>query len=131
MELDTVRQLNRKVKALEDKIERLRDAQQSTVPVIDGMPKSRGRGTSRLEELTTQIMTLEEELNAVKDELIASTVDLTLEILERVPHPAADVLLERYTACKPFKPIVTSSGYSEQHIFRLHRDGVKAFKAAS
>ena len=38
MELDTVRKLNRKVKALEEKIERLRAAQQSTVPVIDGMP---------------------------------------------------------------------------------------------
>ena len=130
MELDTVRQLNRKVKALEEKIERLRDAQQSTVPVIDGMPKSRGRGTSRLEELATQIMTLEEELNAVKDELIASTVDLTLEILERVPYPAADVLLARYTASKTFKQIVASSGYTASHVFRLHKDGVKAFKAA-
>lgn len=131
MELDVVIRLNRKVRALGEKIRRLKETQQSLVPVIDGMPKSRGRGTSRLEDLATRIMTLEEELNAVADALIASAVDLAFEIIERVPYPMTDILIMRYVGLKKFKQIVSTSGYTEPHVYYLHAQGVKVFKAAS
>ena len=117
MELDVVIRLNRKVRALGEKIRRLKETQQSLVPVIDGMPKSRGRGTSRLEDLATRIMTLEEELNAVADALIASAVDLAFEIIERVPYPMTDILIMRYVGLKKFKQIVSTSGYTEPHVY--------------
>ena len=131
MELETVMRLDKKVKALEGRLATLRDAQQNLVPVMDGLPKSRGRGTSRLEEMATQILTLEEELNAVKTEQVEAAVDLSLEICERVPYPAALILLARYIGCQKFKQIIASENYSEPHVYRLHADGVKAFKAAS
>ena len=130
MELDVVIRLNRKVRALEEKIRRLKESQQSLVPVLDGMPKSKNGG-SRLEDLATRILTLEEELNAVADALIASAVDLAFEIIERVPYPMTDILIMRYVGLKKFKQIVSTSGYTEPHVYRLHSQGVKVFKAAS
>ena len=130
MELDVVIRLNRKVRALEEKIRRLKESQQSLVPVLDGMPKSKNGG-SRLEDLATRILTLEEELNAVADALIASAVDLAFEIIERVPYPMTDILIMRYVGLKKFKQIVSTSGYTEPHVYYLHAQGVKVFKAAS
>lgn len=130
MELETVMRLDKKAKALAKKIETLRDAQQNIVPVMDGLPKSHGKENSRLEEMATRIMTLEEELNAVKAEQVAAAVDLTFEIIERVPYPMTNILILRYVGCRKFAQIISEFNWTEPHIYRLHAEGVKAFKAA-
>ena len=127
MELDKVYQLNKKAKILEGKISGLKDAQTNLVPLIDGLPKSHNGG-SKVEGLTVEVMTLEDELTALREEIVKSSVELAKMITSKVPAPASRILLARYIGCLPFKRIIATENYSPAHIFYLHRQGVKQFK---
>lgn len=127
MELQTVYRMNQRVKAVEEKISMLKDAQQRITPIYDGLPKARGV-SSKAESLTVAIMTLESELSTLREQLVTSAVELATAITERVPPAAARILLARYVGCRKFKEIISEAHYSEQHVYRLHAQGVKQFK---
>ncbi|MBR0061413.1 MAG: hypothetical protein IJP68_08025 [Selenomonadaceae bacterium] len=127
MELDSVFQMNRQAKILEEKISGLKDAQKHLTPTIDGLPKSRRVG-SKVEDLSVAIMTLEDELATLREQIVTSSVELATLITSKVPAPAARILLARYIGCQSFKKIIAEEHYSAAHVFSLHRRGVKKFK---
>lgn len=127
MNLDSVYQLNLKAKKLEEKISNLKDAQKHLTPTLDGLPKSRRVG-SKVEDLAVAIMTLEDEFATLREQIVTTSVELAMLITSKVPAPAARILLARYVGCASWQKVIQQENYSPQHVFRLHRQGVKRFK---
>lgn len=120
-ELNEVRSLNDDLKSAERLLEVLRLSADMKVPVNDGMPHNPSTN-SRVEIMTVRIVDLTREIEELKAKIIATIPVLKAKIKSAVEDKTVRVLfILRYVDCMLFRDIGFALGYSEAHIYYLHR----------
>lgn len=132
MKLSRIKEVKEEIELAQLELENLRGRlKQISRPELEELLKRYSPLKSVVENLKTQIVDVERELENLRGEFAESVVTLTWEILERVKgHSAQKVLILRYCAGKSFKEICFELSYSKANIFRLHQQGVKQFNSA-
>ena len=80
-ELNSVRELNKKIRDLERRLHELKISAENLVPIIDGLPHS-SEVKSRVEKLALMIVEHERDLEKFRDQIISKTIKTSL------PRPA-------------------------------------------
>lgn len=130
MNLKTIRELDSEIKSLEGKLKGLKNSVLTvSTSRITGSPRAKAID-SRIEVMTQKIVDIETELAELNQRREELALQLSLEIYERVKRvDVGRILYLRYVECLPFSDVLTQFDYTEQHIWRLHREGVKQFNA--
>ena len=122
-ELNEVRYLKQEVAKVEKEVAALRRSLGIKVPSRDGMPKSTPVD-SHIERVVTRIVDAEQRLEALKkfaDEEVAVRVEDRIR-REISDSTARTLFIFRYVDCMYFREIGIAMGYSEAHIYYLHRE---------
>lgn len=134
MTKDKLRQIITLDKIIESKLRQLEDLKttlyglKSTVEDVTGI-----RGTSvpnPTESAAIQIVTLSEEINATIDQLV-DLKDEVLKYIKQLDTKYQLVMELRYMECLNWTDVATISGYSAQHVYRLHGEALKILKDES
>lgn len=128
-ELNAVRELKQQIHAEERRLQVLRTAAESLVPVLDGMPHARSQ-SSRVAKIVTLIIEAEQALNALKETLDNVSTELVTKI-RRAPLTTREqeILILRYVACMNFLDIEGELHLSDARIFYHHRQAVNKMTA--
>ena len=119
-ELNAVRELNKKIRDVERHLQSLRIAAENLVPVLNGLPHSKG-AKSRVEKIALDIVATERELVSLQEHLPLTKAELADKILHEVNAPDLQTLLVlRYVECLSFEKIARQMKSSLRHIYRLH-----------
>lgn len=131
MKLSDVRELKEAYLRCKSHVEVLRElATSCRVPELDGLPKAKPSGKSRVENFAQKIVDAENELEIAKAKYLAGAAQLVLEILQRVKNlQAARILLLRYVNLYNWRQIFREVNLSDSQVFALHRRGLKAWRA--
>ena len=120
-ELNEVRRLKRIIRDTERILEALKRAVLPKVPVCNGMPKSKP-ADSVIERLTVRIVDTENEIATLHQKVAETAAELERKIKSEVEGKTArTILILRYVDCMNFRDIGFALGYSETHIYFLHR----------
>lgn len=119
-ELNEVRDLNKLIQAVEKEIQIL-----SQIPIKpslpDGMPKVKSI-SSAVENVLVRRETAEKRLNYLKKMLEVSSSKLERKLDELIADSLCRTIYKfRYVDCMYFRDIGILIGYSEAHIYYLHR----------
>ena len=124
-ELTCARELKTRIRALEWRLQTLREDAAQLVPILDGLPHAQTQ-KSRIEELAVKIIAVEEEIATLKEKFVQAAFELdekiessTLDALERA------VINLRYVACMNFLDIQGSLQISDATVFYVHRNARK------
>lgn len=95
---------------------------------LDVMPK--GKSTSSPTEiLAVMIADNKKELTALNQRFTAAIPELTEKILKTFKDKTEQTLIiHRYVACEYFRDIGFKMGYSEQHVYYLHKQALKKLR---
>lgn len=129
-EINEVRELRSEINDLERKIELKRGALMNIVPLRDGLPRARGL-ESRIEVMTVEIAEQSAELEKLKArrELAKAKIVGAICAANLNGHETA-VIYRRYVKCMRFRDIGFEMGYSDAHVFYLHRHAMKKLTGA-
>ena len=120
-ELNKVRDLTKELKETERTLEILRASIAAKVPVLDGMPKPTSTD-SRVETVALRIVELSEQADLLKNELAEIVPALKSQISRSFTDKTARKLfILRYVDCMYFRDIAFILGYSETHVYYLHK----------
>lgn len=124
-ELNSVREISRRIRDLEWRLQALRAEAGNIVPVLDGLPHATG-AKSRVEKLAVHIADCYSELINLRERFINAALDLGNKI-DGLPLSAQEktVLSLRYVSCMNFQDIWLKLDTSDAHIFYLHRVALK------
>lgn len=126
LELETVRDMLTRIKALEKKLECFR-AIALKPPVLDGMPKAKAQ-SSMTEKVALQIVETERELAAIRSSLPVAKEKLGCAILDRVEDPvAAAAMLLRFVSGMTLTKICAQLNYDRTYLFRAMKRGKAEF----
>lgn len=121
-ELNEVRNLGTVIKEAEKELEIWRRAAAIKTPELDGLPKSHSVD-SRVERIAIKITDAENALKRLNAELEVAKARLEKKICAEVQDATARALLIfRYVDCMYFRDIGFLMGYSEAHVYYLHRN---------
>ncbi len=124
--LNGVRKLKVKIAELEQHIQALRLSAENLVPILDGMPRATDV-RSRVEMISVKILTAEQNLSDMCEELDNAKVQLMRRILDEISDPLTQTLLVlRYVECLSFRKIAARMHYTLRQIFRLHENFLKS-----
>lgn len=89
----------------------------------DGMPRS-GEISKKVER---QALKLSEKVDELREAEAAAieTRQMIFRTVMQVPDDKGSVLYERYILLKEWKDVADAVGYSEGHIYELHRQGLE------
>ena len=125
-ELNSVRDLHKKICGLEKKLRALKVCADNIVPVLDGLPKSNFI-KSRVEKIATAIVETEQELVELRGQLTETKLTLATQIFKETEDAVNQTLLIlRYVECLSYKDTAHRMHYTLRQIFRLHNDALKA-----
>lgn len=123
--LNSVRKLKVKIADLERHLQALRLSAENLVPILDGMPRATDI-RSRVETISVKILTEEQNINDLREELVKAKVKLLRRILDEISDPLIQTLLVlRYVECLSFRKIAARMHYTLRQIFRLHENFLK------
>lgn len=124
-ELNSVRELKKRIHVLEKHLQALRLSAENIVPVLDGLPHST-EAKSRVEKIALMIIQDERELTALNEKILLAKSELVDKILCQVDEPTLQTLLIlRYVECLSFKETARRMHFTLRHLYRLHK---KIFK---
>ncbi|MBR0289064.1 MAG: hypothetical protein IJQ82_08805 [Selenomonadaceae bacterium] len=124
-ELNSIREMNKKIRELERRLQELRISAENLVPIIDGLPHS-SEAKSRVERIALMIVEHERDLEKFRDQIILAKSELVHTILREVDEPTLQALLMlRYVECLSFKETARRMKFTLRHLYRLHE---KIFK---
>ena len=124
-ELNSVRDLKKRIRDLERRLHELRISAENLVPIIDGLPHS-SEAKSRVEKLALMIVEHERELEKFRDHIILAKSELVHIILREVDEPTLQALLMlRYVECLSFKETARRMKFTLRHLYRLHEKILK------
>ena len=117
--------LKRRISSERRKLREMRELIESLSKEIDGLPRGDSK-VSRVESLSVAIIDLERTIAALKMVRVECIAELgeMLNVLVEDDNQRA-VLMERYGYCQLFRDIGIRLGYSETHVYYLHRCGLK------
>ena len=110
-ELNSVRDLKKRIRDLETRLQTLRLSAENLVPILDGLPHST-EAKSRVEKLALEIVEKESELTALREQIILDKSRL------------ADLIL-RYIECLSFRETARRMKYGLRHIYKIHEKFLK------
>ena len=120
-ELNEVWRIRNAIFNAEKALEIWRRAEAVQIPKRDGLPKSHSVD-SRVERIAIKIADASRHVDDLKAELLAAQIRLENQICDEVPDLTEQaVLIYRYVDCMYFRDIALTMGYSEAHIYYLHR----------
>lgn len=126
-ELNSVRELKKRIRDLEKHLQALRLSAENIVPVLDGLPHST-EVKSRVEKIALRLVESERELTALNEKLMLAKVHLLDKILRQVDEPALQTLLVlRYVECLSFKETARRMHFTLRYVFKLHTKFLKEF----
>ena len=120
-ELNEVQNIKQIIKNAENALETWRRAEALKIPTRDGLPKSKSV-VSRVERLAVKIADASRRVDVYKMQLEDAISRLEQKICAEVPDVTAQTLfILRYVDGMYFRDIALTMGYSEAHIYYLHR----------
>ena len=120
-ELNEVRDLNKAVEDVTKEIDMLHLSLALKVPERNGMPKAKPLD-SRVERMAIRITDAENKLAELQKLLDDAIPRLEKKIRDEIEDTTARTLFTfRYIDCMYFRDIGFAMGYSEAHIYYLHR----------
>lgn len=124
-ELNSVRELKKKIRDLEWRLQALRAEADNIVPVLDGLPNP-SDVKSRVEKLALKIVESDVELASLRERFINAALLLGNQI-EDAPLNSQEktVLSLRYVSCMNFQDIWLKLETNDAKIFYLHKVALK------
>ena len=120
-ELNDVREISRRIRDLEWRLQALRAAAENIAPVIDGLPHAT-QIKSRVEKLALNIADCENELINLREQFVNAALELGNKIDNaQLSSQEKTVLSLRYVFCMNFQDIWLKLEASDAKIFYLHR----------
>lgn len=120
-ELNEVRDLNKAIEDVAKELDTLQLTLSLKIPALNGMPKSKAI-SSRVERIAIRKVDAERKLDELNDLLRLALPRLEKKICEEIEDATARTLfILRYVDCMYFRDIGFSMGYSEAHIYYLHK----------
>ena len=120
-ELNEVRDLKKAIEDIEKELERLHFSESLNIPKLDGMPKSTSLN-SIVERTAIRVADTEKRLEKLKNLHKDAVPRLERKINDAIEDSTARTLfIFRYVDCMYFREIGFILGYSEAHIYYLHR----------
>lgn len=121
LRLTAVFEINQELEKLQTKLTVYR--QLATDVKISDMQKIRTKSqTSRTEYIAVKITDLEKEIKQKLEERATVREELTKRLEEEdIPAVIFSIFYMRYVGCVQWKDIAETVGYSETHVFLLHR----------
>ncbi|MBR3277742.1 MAG: hypothetical protein IKG01_02375 [Lachnospiraceae bacterium] len=111
---------------------RVRNEYEEELDLIDNIRSSLGGdGTPRSGEISKKVERQALKLSEKADELreaeaaAIETRQMIFNTVMQVPDDKGSVLYERYILLKEWKDVADAVGYSEGHIYELHRQGLE------
>lgn len=102
----------------------LQEVATATTVKLSSLPKA--RITQKIEILTTEKTTVENEILALQEKMVDSQIKLTKFFAEKIKdRDTYSVMINRYVYMKKFQKIENDLHFSESTTFRLHRKGLK------
>lgn len=89
----------------------------------DGLPRS-GEISKKVERQALKLSEKADELREAEAAAI-ETRQMVFNTVMQVPDDKGSVLYERYILLKEWKDVADAVGYSEGHIYELHRQGLE------
>ncbi|MBQ4495659.1 MAG: DUF1492 domain-containing protein [Selenomonadaceae bacterium] len=124
-ELNSVREISRRIRDLEWRLQTLRAEAENIVPVIDGLPHAT-QIKSRVEKLALNITDCDNELINLREQFVNSALELGNKIDNaKLNSQEKTVLSLRYVSCMNFQDIWLKLDTSDANIFYLHRTALK------
>lgn len=132
-EMNTAKQYLKQYENAVKAAQRVRNEYEQELDLIDNIRSSLGGdGLPRSGEISkkveNQALKLSEKADALR-EAEAAAIEIRQEIFAtvmKVPEDKGSVLYERYVLLKDWRDVADSVGYSESHIYELHRQGLEA-----
>lgn len=129
-ELNIVRELNKKIRIVENRLEELKNNAENIVPIIDGLPHAKA-AQSKVEKVALRTVETERELEILRAELIQAKSALADKIMSQVSEPIYQTLLMlRYVAGLSYRETARRMRITLRHVFRLHEKFLKCHIAA-
>ena len=129
-ELNSVRELNKRIDKLERYLAELRLSAENIVPILDGLPKATV-AKSRVEKIALRAVESGHELETLRAELIQAKSELADKIMAGMFEPAIQTLLMlRYVEGLSFNQTARRMRITLRHVFRLHEKFFKCHIAA-
>ncbi len=122
-ELERLRELKRESVTLDEKLHRLYEQATRTTALLDGLPKG-STMRSKIEDSIVKIESAIEETRADIYELVLLEGAFE-EAASKLPMMERLVLTGRYLEGESYQGIANDLGRSIDHIFKLHRRGLK------
>lgn len=108
-----------------EQVAALRELATKATSTISDMPGSPNRNIHKMEDAIIKLTDLEAELNADINELASLKVDITHVIKKVDSRQERNVLEKRYLCYETWEQISVDMGYSIQHTFRIHDQGLQ------
>ena len=119
-ELNAVREIRKRIKELEEKLQILRRASTDLVPLADGLPRAKS-AKSKVEMLALKAVEAEKELEYLNEKILYAKSELADKIMTETDDPAFQVLLMyRYVECLTYREIARRMDFTLRHVFGLH-----------
>ena len=119
-QLENCRSAKGEIESLRERIERIKSDRERMTQAITGMPQSKGQEKSRIEELTTKLMELEEQLadKLWQRETEIKEVEAWIETLK--PHQQ-DVVRMRYIEGRKWRQIARKLNYTKDGAIKINK----------
>lgn len=119
-ELNSVRDLNKKIRDLECQLQTLRLSAENIVPILDGLPHAT-LAKSRVEKIALRTVATECELETLRAELLQAKSALADKIMAEFDEPLFQTfLMLRYVECCSFKETAHRMHYGLRYVFKLN-----------
>lgn len=129
-ELNSVRELKKRIHDIERHLQALRLSAENLVPILDGLPHST-EAKSRVEKIALLIVEYERELKTLHEQIISAKSELVDRILVEIEEPTLQTLAAlRYVECLSYKETARRMMFTLRHVFRLHEKFLKCHIAA-
>ena len=124
-DLTCVRELHKKICAIERHLKKLRLSVENLTPILDGLPHA-SEAKSRVERLVLNIVEDERTLAEFREQFQQARIRLIEIIMREVDEPILQTLLiMHYAECLSFREISRRMRYGLRHIFKLHEQFLK------
>lgn len=132
-DLKSVIILDRELSRTRELLTCLDDRLKSLTIQLDGLPKQKRSGDSRLADLIAKKLDAENRVAELDLQLFDERITLTEKILscQTLTPTQMQILSCRYVEILPFAEIAAALKFTESHIFTLHRKALKKLQTST
>lgn len=126
--LSQAHRLDQRIDSKLDQVASLNALAQKATSTMTGLPRNPSPAASRLEEVITKIVDLEDEINQDIDTLVDLKRE-TVTLVKRIEDPELQTILEkRYLSFMVWEQIAVDMGYNSRYLKKKHAVALEAFE---